>query len=92
MTISDESARTLSERQRWPSQLRISEMWASLAIAAMWVAVLFDAVFGPDIVTTSSGGNDTARIPSAVVVALFAYLATRAVAKYGFGRPKNDAD
>ena len=27
------------------------------------------------------------RIPSAIIVALFAYLGTRVVAKYGFGRP-----
>ena len=59
-------------------------MWASLAIAAMWLAVLFDAIFGPDFVSTSAGGNYT-RIPSVFVVALFAYLGTRVVAKHGFG-------
>ena len=92
MAISDESPGTLPDRRRWPSRLVVSEMWASLAITAMWLAVVFAAVFGPDIVTTSSGGSDGARIPSAIVVALFACLATRPVAKYGFGRPKNDPD
>jgi len=56
--------------------LVVPEMWASLAIAVMWLAVLFDAVFGPDIVSTSAGGNATS-IPSAVVVAFFAFFATR---------------
>lgn len=63
----------------------VPELWASLAIAVMWLAVLFDAVFGPDIVSTSAGGNATS-IPSAVVVAFFAFFATRAVARYGFDR------
>jgi hypothetical protein len=43
-----------------------------------------DAIYSPDIVTKSSGGSDSATIPSAVVVALFAFLATWPVAKYGF--------
>ena len=67
------------------------EMWASLAIAVMWLAVLFDAIFGPDFVSTTPGGTDT-RIPSVFVVALFAYLGTRAVAKYGFGPSRDDTD
>lgn len=60
---------------------------ASLAIVVMWLAVLFDAIFGPDIVTTSSGG-DSSTVPSAVAVALFAFLGTWVVAKYAFGRPR----
>jgi hypothetical protein len=67
-------------------------MWAGLAIVVMWLAVLFDALFGPDIVSTSGGGTNTTTIPSAVAVALFAWLATKAVAKHGFGRGENDAD
>jgi hypothetical protein len=35
-------------------------------------------------VTSSSGGSDSATIPAAVVMALFACLATWPVAKYGF--------
>jgi hypothetical protein len=63
-------------------------MWASLAISVMWLAVLFDALFGPDIV--SNNATSTTRVPSAVVVALFAYLATRVTARYGFGLPRRD--
>lgn len=57
----------------------------------MWLAVLFSAVFGPDVVSSSPGGNTT-TIPSAVAVALFAAIGTRIVAKYGFGQPHEDAD
>ena len=75
-------------------QVRSSEMWASVAISVIWLAVLFDAVFGPDFVSTSAGGNYT-RIPSAIILAVFAYLATRVVARYGFGheeRPTSAAE
>jgi len=36
--------------------------------------VLFTAIFGPDILNTSAGG-DSSRVPSAIPVALFAFLA-----------------
>jgi hypothetical protein len=65
----------------------VPEMWASLAISVMWLAVLFDAVFGPDFVSTSGGGSgDSTTIPSAVFVAVFAWLASVAVARYAFRR------
>jgi hypothetical protein len=67
--------------------LRITEMWASLAITMMWVAVLFDALFGPNI-TSSTVGGTTSSVPSAVAVALFATIGTWAVAKYGL-RPRD---
>jgi hypothetical protein len=72
------------------AQLRVHEIWAALAITVVWLAVLFDAVFGPDIVSTTTTSSTT--VPSAVVVALFAWLATRPIAKYGFGNHANDED
>ena len=57
---------------------------ATLAISAMWVAVALDALFGPDLVVKHASGMTT--IPSAVIVVVFAYLATRVVARYGFRR------
>ena len=90
-TIPHEPSGVSPERRRWALRVLVSEMWASLAIAVMWLSVLVDAVFGPDIVTTSSGGSDTARVPSAIAVALFAYLATRVVARYGFGHRREKA-
>jgi hypothetical protein len=48
----------------------------------MWIVVLLDALFGPDFVTNSATSSTT--IPSAIFVAVFAWLGTRVVAKYGF--------
>lgn len=88
-TIAHEPAETSSGDQPRYLRLRVPEMWASVAISVMWLAVLFDAIYGPDIV--SSNVTTTTRIPSAVVVALFAYLATRVVARYGFGPTRKDS-
>ena len=90
-TAAHEPSRAVPERRRLSTQLLVREMWTALAIVVIWLAVLFDAVFGPDIVTTSSSGS-TATVPSAVVVALFAALATRAVARYGFGHQRKEGD
>jgi hypothetical protein len=67
-------------------------MWASLAISVIWLAVLFSAVFGTNIVSTNGGSAQSSTVPSAVVVALFAWLATIVVAKYGFGNRGKRAD
>ena len=85
-TVSHEPSRSVQEQRRW-SQFLVPEMWASLTIIVMWLSVLFDAVFGPDIVTNGVAG-DRSTVPSAVVVALFAFLATWVVAKYGFGQER----
>jgi hypothetical protein len=58
-------------------------MWATPAIVAMWLAVLFDSVYGPNIVNTTVGG-DSSSVPSVVGVAPFAFFATWVVARYGF--------
>jgi hypothetical protein len=83
--ISHGPAMPADEQPGWAEFLKIPEMWASLAITMMWVAVVFDAVYGPDFVSTSAGGNST-TIPSSIVVALFAFLGSASVAKYGFRR------
>jgi hypothetical protein len=67
----------------WSARLLVPEMWASLAIVAMWMSVLFTAIFGPNIETHGAGG-DSSLVPSAVAVALFASLGTWAVARNGF--------
>ncbi len=66
------------------------EMWASLAIGVMWLAVVVSALFGPDFVSTTPGGDST-TIPSAIAIALFAVIGTSIVAKRGFA-PRRDAD
>ena len=69
----------------WYDRVLVREMWGTLAITVMWLAVLFDGIYGGDIVGVGNDGNST-RIPSAVVVAFFAFLGTAAVAKRAFGR------
>jgi hypothetical protein len=90
-TSTQEPARPAHERRNWYAQILVREVWASLAISVMWLAVLFAAVFAPDIVSSSNDGNST-TIPSGVVVALFAVIGTRVVAKYGLGPRDDDAD
>lgn len=65
------------------AMLGITEMWASLAIVVIWLAVLFTGIYGPDIVSQSAGGDHT-TLPSVAVVAIFAAIATWVVARYGF--------
>jgi hypothetical protein len=84
-TVSAQGRPAASDEPRWWSRVLVREMWASLAIVSMWLAVLFDALFGPDFVSSGAPGASTTTIPSAIVVALFAYLGTRVVARYGFG-------
>ena len=87
-TISHEPSGVVEEKKRWSLHSR-PETWATLAIVVMWLAVLFSAVFGPNIVNTSAGG-DTSSVPSAIVVALFAFLATWVVARYGFRHERKE--
>jgi len=89
-TVSHERTGVAQEGPHWSAQILVPEMWASLTIVVMWLAVLFDAIYGPDIVTTGVAG-DRSSVPSAVAVALFAFLGTWVVAKYGF-RPERKSD
>jgi hypothetical protein len=90
-TIAQQPASAAPERRHWSGQILVREMWASLAISTMWIAVAFAAVFAPDIVSTSNDGSST-TIPSGVAVALFAVIGTRMVAKYGLAREDDDDD
>jgi hypothetical protein len=80
MAVSHQQSDVLPDGTPWYRRLG-TEVWASIAIGAIWLAVALTAMFGPDLVFTSSGGSDTGRIPSGVIVALFAWLATRAIAR-----------
>ena len=56
-----------------------TRLWAGASIAAMWTAVLVTAVAGPDFVS-ESGGSRTV-IPSVILVAICAMVATMTVAR-----------
>jgi hypothetical protein len=73
--------------ERW---FELPAVWESLAIAAMWVAVTFVSIFGPDFVSSSAGSTTT--IPSGVIVAFFAMLGSYLVAKHGLGGRRRSAN
>ena len=88
-TISHEPSGVVEERRRRALLLRMREMWASAAIAVIWVSVLFIGVFGPDIVNSTAGG-DHSSVPVVVPVAGFASIVTWLIAKYSFRREHHD--
>ena len=73
------------EAPRRSVRLLVPELWPSLTIVAMWLSVLACALWGPDIVTRDVAGSSS-TVPVVVVLALFAFLGTWVVARYGFGR------
>lgn len=62
-------------------------LWpASLAIVAMWFAVLAIGLWGGDISDNSGAGNNT--IPVVVIVAPCALIGTIVIARRAFGGPQ----
>jgi hypothetical protein len=84
-TVSHEPSRVDFELPRSSPLRRVREVWTSLAITAMWVAVFATAIWGPDARFNSNDGS-TSTVPSVVFVAVFAFLGSWIVAKYGFRR------
>ena len=41
----------------WSAMFLVREVWASLAIFAMWIAVAVSAVWGPDFVSSNGSGT-----------------------------------
>lgn len=85
-TLPPERLHATPDVPRW-GWLNVPDLWPSLAIGVIWLAVLFDAIFGPNIETSNGSGTNTSSVPSAVAVALFAFLATWSLARYAFRRP-----
>ena len=83
-TQSPAEARHLEPARR--SMPAMPELWGAVAIASMWLAVLFDAVYGGDFVSQNASQTQSTTIPSAVFVAFFAFLASTAVARRAFRR------
>ena len=73
------------DRDGIAARLLVPAFWGAVSIVAMWLAVLFDGIFGGDMVFSNPSSGPTI-IPSAVAVALFAFIGTTAVAKRAFAR------
>jgi hypothetical protein len=86
ITMQDQSSiQSPSESKNWASRVLVPEMWATVAIVAMWMAVLFVGVYGGDM-TFHGADSSWSNIPSGVGIALFAAIGTVSVAKRVFGR------
>jgi len=83
-TMQDRSS-SQSPRESWASRVLVPEMWATVSIVAMWMAVLFVGVYGGDM-AFHGVDSSSSTIPSGVAVALFAAIGTVSLAKRVFGR------
>ena len=81
-TLTHDGAETPTRPAAWWT---VRDVWASLAITAMWIAVIVTAIAGPNIVTHDVSGTDNS-VPAAVAVALFATIGSWGVARYAFRR------
>jgi uncharacterized RDD family membrane protein YckC len=79
-----------SAREGIADRLLVPAFWGAVSIIAMWLAVLFDGIYGSDMVFNGNAGAGPTIIPSAVAVALFAFIGTVAVAKRAFARRDSD--
>jgi len=79
-TMRHEAPTEKTPRDRIVFQILTPQFWGAIAIVAMWLAVLFDGVYGGDVI-----GSDGAHIPSAIFIAFFASLSTWAIGKRAFG-------
>jgi hypothetical protein len=78
-----------STRGGWAPLVLVPEMWATLSIVVMWLAVLFVGIDGGQA-TFHSVDSSVTTIPAGVLVAIFAALGTGSVAKRMFGRPRSE--
>jgi hypothetical protein len=88
-TISPEQPDAATDRPTQRGRLVVPEMWAALAISVIWLVVLVAALFGPDLI--SSNPASFTRIPSAIIIAFFAWLATWVIARHGFVRRDDES-
>jgi hypothetical protein len=77
-------------REGIADRLLVPAFWGAVSIIAMWLAVLFDGIYGNDMIFNGNTGGGPTIIPSAVAVALFAFIGTVAVAKRAFARRDPD--
>ena len=84
MTTIPQERPGLARRSIW---FDARDVWVSLSIGVIWLAVMLVSLFGPDFHGNGNDGTSTV-IPSGIIVAVFALFATMSVAKYGFGKRK----
>ncbi len=85
MTTIPQERPGLARRSIW---FDARDVWVSLSIGVIWLAVILVSLFGPDFHGNGNDGTSTV-IPSGIIVAVFALFATMSVAKYGFGKRKS---
>lgn len=78
-----------SERASWTSKVLVREMWGTVAIAIMWLAVLFVGVFGSNVIILHDVSGSSSSWPVVVVVAFFALLGTVPVARRAFDQRRD---
>jgi hypothetical protein len=74
-----------TQQREGGSVVRLPELWGAVAIASMWLAVLFVGSYGGDF-SSLKAGTQTTTFPAAVLVALFACIGTVSVARRAFRR------
>ena len=80
-----EQSSAQSSAEGWAARVLVPEMWATMSIVAMWLAVLVVGVWGGDMIFRGVDTSETV-MPSGVAVALFAAIGTGSVAKRVFRR------
>jgi hypothetical protein len=86
MTTIPQERPPLARRSIW---FDARDVWVSLAISVIWLAVILVSLFGPDFRGNGNDGTST-TIPSGIIVALFALFATMSLAKWGLGKRRDD--
>ena len=74
------------DRRSVAALLLVPGFWGAVSIIAMWLAVMFDGIFGGDMVFSNNTGGGPTIIPSAALLGLFAVIGTVSIAKRVFGR------
>ena len=65
------------------------DFWVSMAITVIWIAVAIASIWGADFVSSTPGASTT-TIPSGIGVAMFASIATWALAKHALHHDNED--
>jgi hypothetical protein len=75
MTTLDDRSTETSPKHLRAALVSTPEVWGAIAIASMWLAVLFASIYGGDFVSVSGGGTNSDVVamgarPTALLVGL----------------------